>query len=116
MLLLTTMVPADGSEEVRVVLDEGWVTVDAAARAVDVDPATLLEWCRAGAVESFRERQGAHLRFVRLDDVRQHVYGIKGRPQTSLRLLIASYAAARPGPSSEGRISELQGLIRERAS
>lgn len=97
-------------------IDESWVTVDAAARAVEVDFATLLEWCRAGAVESFRERQGAHQRFVRLDDVRQHVYGIKGRPQTSLRLLIASHAAAQPGPSSEDRISELQSLIRERAS
>jgi predicted site-specific integrase-resolvase len=97
-------------------IEESWVTVESAARVVDVDASTLLEWCRAGTVESFRDRDGAHRRFVRLDDVRRHVEGIRGRPQTSLHYLIASHSGARVGRSSEARISDLQGMIRERVS
>ena len=97
------------------VVDEGWVTVEAAARAVDMHASTLVEWCRGGVVDSFRDREGAHQRFVRLDDVRRHVEGIRGRPQTSLHYLIASHTSSR-GSTSEARISELQGLIRDRVS
>jgi hypothetical protein len=97
------------------VIDEGWVTVESAARAVDMNASTLVEWCRGGVVDSFRDREGAHLRYVRLDDVRQHVEGIRGRPQTSLHYLIASHTGSREC-TSEARISELQGLIRDRAS
>jgi len=93
--------------------DGDWVTVEAAARAVGADPASVLDWCRAGDVESLRD--GPHRRLVRLDDVRQHTYLIKGRPQTSLHSLIASAASALGERSSEARISEIQGLIRERA-
>jgi predicted site-specific integrase-resolvase len=95
------------------VIEEGWVTVDVAAHAADVDAATLLEWCRAGTIDSFRDRRSPHLRFVRQQEVRQHVSSIKGRPQTSMHTLIASYAGARQR-SSEAGISALQGLIRER--
>lgn len=97
-------------------IDEGWVTVESAAHLVEMESSILVEWCRAGTIDSFRDREGAHRRFVRLDDVRRHVEGIRGRPQTSLHSLIASRSGARPGRSSEARISELQGLIRERAS
>jgi hypothetical protein len=95
------------------VIDEGWVTVETAAHAADVDASTLLAWCRDGTIDSFRNRQAPHLRFVRLDDVRQHVYGIRGRPQTSLHTLIACYAGVQPR-TSEALISDLQSLIRER--
>lgn len=95
------------------VIDEGWVTVETAAHAAGVEASTLLAWCRAGTIDSFRDRQSPHQRFVRLDDVREHIYGIKGRPQTSLHTLIACYAGAQPR-TSEARISDLQSLIRER--
>lgn len=96
------------------VTNEDWVTLEAAAHAVDVDPTTLLEWCRAGTIPSYRDRQSPHQRFVRIDVLRQHVHDVRGRPQTSLQRLIASAAATQPGPSSEARISQLQSLIRER--
>jgi hypothetical protein len=86
------------------------VTVESAADAIDVSPSTLREWCRTGSIDSFRE---GPLRYVRLDDARQYVYGIKGRPQTSLHTLIACYAGTQPR-TSEARISDLQSLIRER--
>jgi hypothetical protein len=93
------------------VVDTDWVTVESAADSIDVSPSTLREWCRAGSIDSFRD---GPVRYVRLDDVRQHVYGTKGRPQTSLHALIACYAGAQPR-TSEARISDLQSLIRERA-
>jgi hypothetical protein len=92
------------------VVDAGWVTVESAADAIDVSPSTLREWCRTGSIDSFRD---GPIRYVRLDDVRQHVYGIKGRPQTSLHTLIACYAGTQLR-TSEARISDLQSLIRER--
>lgn len=92
------------------VIDEGWVTVESAADAIEVSLSTLREWCRAGSIDSFRD---GPVRYVRLDDVREHVYGIKGRPQTSLHTLIACYAGSQPR-TSEARISDLQSLIRER--
>jgi hypothetical protein len=96
------------------VIDEGWVTVETAAHAADVEASALLELCRAGTIDSVRDRQSPHQRFVCLEAVRQYVIDIKGRPQTSLQHLIASTMGTREGPSSEARISELQGLIRDR--
>jgi hypothetical protein len=92
------------------VVDEGWVTVELAADTIDVSPSTLREWCRTGSIDSFRD---GPVRYVRLDDVRQYAYGVKGRPQTSLHTLIACYAGTQPR-TSEARISDLQSLIRER--
>jgi len=94
------------------VVGADWVTVEAAAHTVGVDPATLREWCRAGDVQSFRD--GPYRRFVRLDEVQQHVNLIRGRPQTSLHSLIASHAARKRGRSSEARIAAMQNQIRER--
>jgi len=91
-------------------LDGNWVTVDAAANTLGVAAETLRGWCRLGAIESFRE--GPHARYVRLDQVQAHVYSIRGRPQTSLATLIASSEV--PAGPKGARISELQGLIRER--
>ena len=95
------------------VVGADWMTVEAAAHTVGVDPATLREWCRAGDVQSFRD--GPYRRFVRLDEVQQHVFLIRGRPQTSLHSLIVSHAARKRGRSSESRINELQNLVRKRA-
>ena len=92
------------------VVDVGWVTVESAADSIEVSPSALSEWCRAGSIDSFRD---GPVRYVRIDDVRQHIYGIKGRPQTSLHTFIASSTAAQRR-TSEARISDLQSLIRER--
>jgi hypothetical protein len=88
-----------------------WVTVEAAAKTVDVGAATLREWCREGVVESFREGRTGY--FVRLHDVREHIYTIRGRPQTSLATLIASNARS-SGHASGSLISQLQGIISRR--
>jgi hypothetical protein len=95
------------------IVDGDWVTVEAAADAAGVDVETVREWCRDGHVASFRD--GPSRRFVRLDDARNHGYLIKGRPQTSLRAMIASAASAGAQLSSESRVGELQKLVRQRA-
>jgi hypothetical protein len=94
------------------VVDAGWVTVEAAAQAVGVDLTILRGWCRAGDVQSFRD--GPYRRFVRLDEVQQHVHLTRGRPQTSLHSLIATHAAEKRGRPREALIAALQDQIRER--
>jgi hypothetical protein len=89
--------------------DAGWVSVEAAAHALDIPASMLRQWCRDGAVESFRE--GPTQRFVRLDDVREQIFSIRGRPQPSLARLIAGN---RGGDSSEARIVQLQELVSSR--
>lgn len=90
-----------------------WVTVEAAAHSLDVDAATIREWCRDRAVESFRD--GPTQRFVRLEQVREQIYAIRGRPRPSLATLIAGNLAEKGRPS-ESRINDLQRLIRQRTA
>lgn len=92
-------------------LDGNWVTVEQAARTLGIDAAMVRDWARAGSVGTFRE--GPSQRFVRLDEVREAVYAIRGRPRGSLLQMIASNEAAAGRPNA-ARISELQDLIRER--
>jgi len=92
-------------------LDGNWVTVEHAAHTLGVEVATVRDWARSGSVASFRE--GPIHRFVRLDEVREAVYAIRGRPRGSLLQMIASNEASAGRPNA-ARISELQGLIRER--
>jgi excisionase family DNA binding protein len=92
-------------------MDGTWVTVDEAAHALGIDRDTVREWARSGSVTSFRE--GPTQRFVRLEEVREALYAIRGRPQGSLLQMISSHAAPADA-AGRARISDLQGLIRER--
>lgn len=89
--------------------EAGWFTVEEAARAVNVSVADVREWCRDGSVETFRE--GPFHRYVKLEDVRLHVRMLRGEQRTSLHGLLASYGRE---STATGRVSELQGLVRER--
>lgn len=92
-------------------MDGTWVTMDEAAHTLGIDRATVREWARAGSVRSYRE--GPNQRFVQVEEVREALYAIRGRPRGSLLQMIASHATP-AAATGAARISELQGIVRER--
>jgi hypothetical protein len=89
------------------------VTVDAAARLVDVDVATIRHWSEIGSLEI--ERRG-DMEVVRLDQVRAMTRSSSlgaGRPRTrhgALRALLRDTATV-----ESLSVSGLQQLVREKA-
>jgi hypothetical protein len=98
----------DGSE--RTVGKYASVTVEAAARLVDVDVATIEHWSHVGSIEI---EQRGDMAVVRLDQVRQLTNSSRVAARTrfgSLRALLRD-AERIESPS----VVELQELVREKA-
>ena len=99
---------ADGSE--RTLGEYASVTVEAAARLVDVDVATIEHWSDVGSIEI--ERRG-DMHVVRLDRVKQLTDSSRAGSKTRFGSLKALLRDAEPieSPSVVG----LQELVREKA-